>query len=337
MKYYISLALVCMLVICFVSCDKQFHRNDAFKKWIQSNGKVKVLSTISMIDALVKDIGQDHVDSLTLIRGELDPHSYQLVKGDDEKLTFADIIFYNGLELEHGPSLHSHLNANPKAVGLGDQIKKENPALIIYVKGQKDPHIWMDISLWTETIPFIVKALSQKDPAHAQEYQDNGALLTKKLLESHHAIRSYMQEIPENRRYLVTSHDAFNYFTRAYLSEDSELATGEWIKRFAAPEGLAPESQLSVTDIQDIINHMKLHRIELLFPESNVSQDSIRKILQAGRANGLKLQIACCPLYGDAMGAPGSEGDTYVKMIEYDAKTIGRYMKSDKDISQSPN
>jgi len=333
MKYVLT--ILTSLLVFFTSCDQQAHRHDAFKTWIQNNGKLKVLSTIAMIDDLVKEIGGDYIDSLTLIQGELDPHSYQLVKGDDEKLTFANIIFYSGLGLEHGPSLHSHLHENPKAVGLGDRIEKENSSLIIYVNGQRDPHIWMDISLWAKTIPYIVQTLSQKDPEHSQEYQKNGDLLTKKLLNAHDNIRLSMQEIPENRRYLVTSHDAFNYFARAYLSEDSELSMGGWEKRFAAPEGLAPESQLSTRDIQAIIDHMKLYHIELLFPESNVSQDSIRKILQAGRAHGMNLQIACCPLYGDAKGAPGSEGDTYIKMIEYDARAIGDYMKRDNTVSQS--
>lgn len=328
MKRSIVGVLVYILILIVTGCDRQEGHQEAFRKWIQNNGKIKVLSTTAMIDDLVRRIGEDRIDSLVLIQGELDPHSYQLVKGDDEKLTFADVIFYNGLGLEHGPSLHRHLVQNDKALGIGDLVEKTDPDLIIKVNGQKDPHIWTDISLWVKAIPGIVAKLSEKDPEHARQFLDNGNRLESDLMQVHRRVEEIMHEIPSDRRFLVTSHDAFNYFTRAYLSEKSERSTGEWKKRFAAPEGLAPESQLSTTDIRAIIDHMKQYHIRLLFPESNVSRDSIKKILLAGQAHGLQLEIVCCPLYGDAMGPVGSEGDSYAKMIEYNAKTIAKYMKS---------
>ena len=102
----------------------------------------------------------------------------------------------------------------------------------------------------------------------------------------HARIKSRMQAIPSEKRFLVTSHDAFNYFTRAYLASEDELETDSWQKRFAAPEGLAPESQLSPSDIQHIIGHLHKYNINVLFPESNVSKDSIRKILQARKCKG---------------------------------------------------
>ncbi len=306
--------------------SNQQERQAHFQKWIQNNGKVKVLSTTAMIDDLVRQIGGQYVDTITLIQGDLDPHSYQLVKGDDEKLGFAQIIFYSGLGLEHGPSLHHYLVQNPKAIALGDKIEQQNPKLIVYVRGQKDPHVWMDISLWAKTIPFIVEALSKNDPAHAAYYQANGQKLQDEMTKAHQQVKEIMHQVSPNERFLVTSHDAFNYFARAYLSEDGEIESGEWEKRFAAPEGLAPESQLSAADIKSIIDHLKLYQIHLLFPESNVSRDSIKKIVQAGREQGLDVKIACCALYGDAMGPPGSEGDSYLKMIVYNAHTIAKEM-----------
>jgi manganese/zinc/iron transport system substrate-binding protein len=131
-----------------------------------------------------------------------------------------------------------------------------------------------------------------------------------------------LAQINEQKRFLVTSHDAFNYFTRAYLATDAERQTGEWQKRFAAPEGLAPDSQLSPIDIQFIIDHLMKYEIRILFPESNLSKDSIRKIISAGREKGLDLKIADVSLYGDAMGAPGSTGDNYLKMIVHDAEAL---------------
>ncbi len=320
----LSLLGIIMMIGC--SNEQRSKRQAEFQQWISDNGRLKVLSTTGMINDLVQRIGGEHVDALTLIQGELDPHSYQLVKGDDEKLMFAQLIFYNGLGLEHGPSLHQHLVDNSKAYALGDYIEKQNPSLVVYVNGQKDPHIWMDISIWSRAIPLIVDTLSQQDPSHAADFKLSGSKLQKEMADVHEEVKQIMQQVPSHKRYLVTSHDAFNYFARAYLSEGNEQETGEWSKRFAAPEGLAPESQLSVTDIKAIIDYLKLHQVALVFPETNVSRDSIRKIIQAGQEQGLQVQMACCPLYGDAMGKPGSEGDSYLKMIKYNAKTLADHM-----------
>lgn len=325
--FVLNLLALCTLFSC---SETHAQRNKEFQQWIQNNGKIKVLSTTAMINNIVQQVGGEAVDTITLIQGELDPHSYQLVKGDDEKLAFAHLIFSNGLGLEHGPSLQHYLMNDAKNIGVGDLIHQQDPTLIIEVKGQKDPHIWMDMSLWSRTIPIIVEVLSQKDPAHADYFAKNGAELQRQMEETHALVKNIMHEIPAPQRFLVTSHDAFNYFTRAYLAEESELKTGEWQKRFAAPEGLAPESQLSTTDIRLIIDHMHQYQIHVLFSESNVSQDSIKKIVQAGREKGLELKIACCPLYADAMGPHGSEGDTYLKMVVYNAKMIASYLKDNK-------
>ena len=283
-----------------------------------------------MIADLVNQIGREYVDTITLIKGELDPHSYQLVKGDDEKLRFAQLIFYNGLTLEHGPSLREYLQKSPTSVGLGDRIKMDHPELILDYNGQLDPHIWMDISLWAKTIPYIVEGLIAIQPEHAQYFKANGEALLNEMLDVHKKMIASMHEIPENKRYLVTSHDAFNYFARAYLRAENEHDKIDWQKRFAAPEGLSPDSQLSTTDIQFIINYMKTHDIQVLFPESNVSQDSIRKILSAGNEYGLHLIIATPFLYADAMGEPGSSGDTYLKMIQHDVKLIKLHLNDNQ-------
>jgi manganese/zinc/iron transport system substrate-binding protein len=320
-----SLTIMTLITLLFYGCnDHQKIRHEEFNKWLENNGKIKVISTTGMINDLVKEVGGDHIDSLILIQGDLDPHSYQLVKGDDEKLTAATIIFYNSLGLEHGPSLQKYLLENPKAVGLGNVLDSSD---IIEVQGQKDPHIWMDISLWAKTLPIIVKTLSDKIPEHREFFQNNAKRFEKEMLETHERVKKIMGAVPEQKRYLVTSHDAFNYFTRAYLSPESEIKSNEWKKRFVAPEGLSPDSQLSTGDIKFIISHVKKHGITLLFPETNVSRDSIYKIIQAANEEGLTLSIAdCCPLYGDAMGAPGSEGDTYLKMIEHNAHKIASEM-----------
>lgn len=309
---------------CF-GCSSDGQRQSV-QEWNKKNGKIKVLSTIAMINDLVTAVGGDHIDAITLIKGELDPHSYQLVKGDDEKLSAADVIFANGLGLEHGPSLQAYLNNHKNAVGLGSRIMDDDPTLLLYFRGQPDPHIWMDISLWSKAVPHIVEVLSNLDPTHAEEYYHNGEKLMRQMEEENERVTSVLHEIPPSKRYLVTSHDAFNYFTRAYLAEPGERQPA-WRERFAAPEGLAPDSQIGTADIQSIIDHLKTYNVHVIFPESNVSRDSIRKIVQAAKEVGLNVRIADVSLYADAIGKPGSDGDTYLKMMNHNARIISENLK----------
>lgn len=292
---------------------------------VQADKKLRVISTTAMINDLVQSIGGEHVASYTLIEGSLDPHSYQLVKGDDEKLSRADLIFYNGLGLEHGASLHYYLEKSPKAVSLGGFIYKTHPEKILHVSAQFDPHIWMDASLFAEGIPAIVDALSQADPDHAEEYASKGKLRQEALQTLHERVKGILHGVPQENRYLVTSHDAFNYFARAYLAEPGEPES-VWTERFQAPEGLAPDSQISSADIQFILKHIKRYKIPVIFPESNVSQDSIKKIVDAASEQGSHVTIPRERLYGDAMGKSGTEGDTYEGMLLYNAKLLERYL-----------
>jgi manganese/zinc/iron transport system substrate-binding protein len=181
--------------------------------WGLQNGKLKVLSTTAMIDDIVGQIGKDRIDHMPLITGEIDPHSYELVKGDDEKLTLATVIFYNGLGLEHGASLRYQIEHHPNALGVGNVLLEKAPELILHSNKEIDPHIWMDISLWSRIIDPIVETLSRADPEAKEFFHGNGDRLREKMEEEHQTIYSALQEIPQEKRFLVTSHDAFNYFT----------------------------------------------------------------------------------------------------------------------------
>jgi manganese/zinc/iron transport system substrate-binding protein len=288
------------------------------KEFFQENGKLKVLSTTAQIGDLVSAVGGNRIDEDILIKGDLDPHSYELVKGDGERLSRADLIFYNGLGLEHGASLSSYLAKESKAVAVGEKIQALHPEQILQRGAAIDPHVWMDIALWEKGIGPIVESLSQMDPEGADYYRQRGISLSKQMLKVHDQLFSQMQTIPDEKRYLVTSHDAFHYFTRAYLAAPNEA---DWAKRFAAPEGLAPEGQLNPRDIQAIIDYLREKKISVLFPESNVSRDSIRKIATAGKELGLDIEVCSDPLYGDAMS-----GLHYLEMMQANARVITEYL-----------
>ena len=301
------------LLIFLASCVKSPHLVEE-RHWRSSNGRIKVLTTTNMINDIVKQIGGDDVDTIPLIRGELDPHSYELVKGDDEKFTRADLIFYNGLGLEHSLSLRRKLEGNLKAISVTNHLLEEEASLILVVDGQYDPHIWTDLSLWAEVVQPIVEGLSALAPQKAALFEARGFETRKKMLDLDRFAFQKLQMIPQSKRYLVTSHDAFNYFARRYLRAPGEE---DWKSRFRAPEGLAPEAQLSIADIRSVVDHIKEYGVSVLFSESNVSRDSLKKILSAV---GSDVRICEQPLYGDAM----EEGQSYLEMMEHNISVIAR-------------
>ena len=313
-------SLLILFLMSAWGCQNQ--NRQSLHSWMADTGRIKALSTIAQIGDLAAEIGGERVDSWTLIQGALDPHSYELVKGDGEKLERADVIFFNGLGLEHGASLSTWLHSSEKAAAVGDRILRQHPELIIYKGRSIDPHIWMDISLWMLSVDLIVERFAALDPEGASYYQERGRLMQERMEKAHREILDLLHKIPLEKRYLVTSHDAFHYFTRRYLAEDKER---EWADRFAAPEGLAPDGQLSPIDIQRIIDYVRLHRVSVLFPESNVSRDSIRKIVNAGEELGLHMTICSEKLYGDAMDG---ENIRYLDMIRHNAETIEKYLGS---------
>lgn len=306
------------ILLCFTvfSCNKN-------NLPIEQDGKVRALATTAQIGDLAEEIAGERAQVSILIHGSLDPHSYELVKGDDEKLQGADLIFYNGLGLEHGASLSEWLRASEKGIAVGERIIQSRPEKLLQKGGAVDPHLWMDVALWAEAAEPMAAAFAEADPEGASYYFERAASLKQKMKEADLEIRRIIHRIPAERRYLVTSHDAFQYFTRSYLAEEGEE---EWQERFEAPEGLAPDGQLGVSDIRRIVEYLKSHGISILFPESNVSRDSIHKIASVGKQMGLHVRICEEPLYGDAMDG---ENLHYLDMMRHNAETIARNLGMD--------
>jgi manganese/zinc/iron transport system substrate-binding protein len=319
----IIILLSALFLILGFSCSKD-PQAEKLHEWVKPNGKIKVLSTTAMINDLAKEVGGDRVDCLVLIQGDQDPHSYELVKGDDEKLNSAHLIFFNGLGLEHGASLDYRLKHHSHAISLGNWIQQRFPEKILAENQENDPHIWMDVSLWAEALNPIVDALTQQEEKSATYFKANADAFLKKMQLTDQKMRTLLQAIPTHKRYLVTTHDALNYFTRRYLAEEAEK---NWKSRFAAPEGLAPDGELSIADIGRIVQFLCIRHVSVIFPESNVSRTSLQKILEVCLAKGLKISLSQKPLYTDAMGPPGSCADTYLKMMEYNAEIISDSLK----------
>lgn len=305
MKYILSL-LICLLLF---GCQNS---TSPMEEWRTPSSKAKVLSTTPIIDDLVARIGGERIDHLSLMDHSIDPHSYELVKGDDEKFAIAAIVFYNGLGLEHSASLKTQLEQHPRAIALGDEIKKQNPSAILNQGGQVDPHIWLDVYLWQQTVDSIITHLCSIDPEGSEYYQTKGTQTRKELQELDAWMQTSLKSISAEKRYLVTSHDAFNYFTRRYLEQE-----GEWKDRFCAPEGLAPDGQLGFQDLQRVIDHLQKNDIHILFSETNVGQDSLKKIADICREKGFPVEISSKSLFSDTLADSNSKPLTYEEMMKH--------------------
>lgn len=324
-KWIFAVCLCASAIFIFSHNRTRLDSSADLEKSVVSSRKIKVLSTIPMIGDLVEKIGGGEIDHLTLIRGNIDPHNYELVKGDVEKIQYADIIFYNGLGLEHGASLRYQIQNHRQSVALGDYLLDNYRDQIIISEGEIDPHVWMDVNLWRNTTNLIVKTLSEADSAHAEYFASNGAKLHAELGQLDLEMLSLMNEIPETQRFLVTSHDAFSYFARRYFAIAEET---DWSKRCAAPEGLAPDGQLSIGHIRDIVTHLSQYGISVIFPESNVNPDSLKKVQEACLEKGIVVSISRDPLYGDSVGEENGDANTYMRMMKKNAEIIHKSLRS---------
>lgn len=329
LKKILPLFFALFLVVFCVSCQSNTKEMQVDASLIEEK-KLHVLCTTGMVHDLVQQIGQEHITTEVLIKENLDPHTYEMVKGDGEKFERASIIFYSGLGLEHSPHLFTQLTNHASSHSLGDYIASKFPDQVIYVDQQKDPHIWMNISLWKEATDLIVQVLSKNDPEHQEEYHKNALHLCQEMDQAHQSILSMLQELPQDQRYLVTCHDAFNYFTKAYLCEKGEQKGESWRERCKSPEGLAPDSQLSLADIQSVVEHLKKYDVQVVFPEANVNLNSIKKIKEATQKMGLCVHISPYVLYADSLSKKGEPQDSYLKMIRYNAEVISKCLKTKK-------
>jgi manganese/zinc/iron transport system substrate-binding protein len=293
---------------------EQHHREA--KDWMESNGKVKALCTTAFVATLVQEIGGDKVAVLTLVNGQNDPHSYQLVKGDDEKFRRADVVFSSGLGLEQGASLSRYLSLY-NACAVGDYVARETRGAL-FIGPTVDPHIWMDLSLWVQGTQIVAKRLSEIRPDLSGYFRERIPETIKKLMKIHLSVRRLLHTIPEEKRYLVTTHDAFQYFSRAYLASRQERRTKGWKKRCIAPEGFSPESQISTQDLNEVVAYILLHHVKEIFSESGMNQDSLQKVIEVCKEKGQEVSISQDSLYSDTMGPEG----TYEAMMEHNAHVI---------------
>ena len=282
-------------------------------------GKLKVVVTTTMITDLVRQVGGELVDAEGLMGVGVDPHGYTAKPSDVDKLKEADVIFYNGLMLEGQiEGMLVGMKKNKKYVyAVTGKIPMDRLLKPEEFEGHHDPHVWFDPTLWVYCLDVVVEGLSAADAANKNKYIENGAKLRAEFLSLHEWAKARMADLPENP-VLITSHDAFNYFGRAYDLEVVGL------------QGVSTEDEASAKKFTEIADRIKKHKVKALFTESSVNSAPIEQLCRdTGAVRGGEL-------FSDAMGQPGKmegpEDDqydvgTYQGMIRHNVTTVVESLK----------
>jgi len=281
----------------------------------KKNEKLTVAVTTGMIKDAVENIAGKHVDVIALMGPGVDPHLYKATQGDLQKLTDADVVFYNGLHLEGkmGVVLEK-LNRIKPVVAVSSQIPEDSLRTVPGFAGAHDPHIWFDVKLWEYAVKTITRSLQEHDSAHASVYEANSRAYLARLDSLHRSVQQQLLEVPQPLRVLITAHDAFGYFGDAYRVEVRGL------------QGTSTLSEFGLKDVTDLVNFIVSHKIKAIFVETSVSSRSIDAVVAGCRQRGWPLRIGG-NLYSDAMGAAGTPEGTYVGMVNANVQTIVKALK----------
>ena len=275
-----------------------------------TNEKIRIVATTGMLGDAVENIAGDHADVIALMGPGVDPHLYKATQGDLERLTDADVIFYNGLHLEGKMGeVFEKLGRLKPVIAVGEEIPTDRLRKVPGFQGAYDPHIWFDVDLWKEAVGAISAFLEQYDTAHRRDYQERSNKYLHQLDSLDKAVRESILEIPATQRVLITAHDAFGYFGDAYEIEVRGL------------QGISTLSEFGLRDVTDLVDHILARKVKAIFVETSVSQKSIEAVVEGCRQRGWDVRIGGS-LFSDAMGADGTPEGTYIGMVSANVKTI---------------
>ena len=269
---------------------------------------IRVVATTSLVADLAREIGGERVEVVSLMGPGVDPHLYNASEGDVGRMTRADLILYNGLHLE-GKMTDVLARMGERAAAVTDAMDRARLLDSPTYAGSYDPHVWMDVALWQEAARAVAERLAALDTAHATGYHRRADAYLVRLDSLDAYVRSRAERVPTAQRILVTAHDAFGYFGRAYGFEVRGL------------QGLSTATEAGTGDVQDLAAFIAERRIPALFVESSVPARSIEAVREAVRARGFGVRIGG-NLYSDALGGVGSGAETYEGMIRHNVDTI---------------
>ncbi|HEU0054543.1 MAG TPA: zinc ABC transporter substrate-binding protein [Longimicrobium sp.] len=277
----------------------------------ETGGRLHVVTTIGMIKDMVENVGGDHVAVTGLMGPGVDPHLYKASEGDVRRLFRADVIFYSGIHLEArmGDVLEEMHSRTRTAAIAQESIPEDSLLAPPAFKGAHDPHVWFDVRMWRMTVAVVERTLAEADPANAAEYHANADAYRARLDALDRYVRAQAARVPPQKRVLITAHDAFNYFGRAYGFEVRGL------------QGISTASEAGTADVQELSRFIAERRIPAVFVESSIPRRTIEAVREAVDARGYDVRIGGS-LFSDAMGSPGTPAGTYEGMVRHNIDTI---------------
>lgn len=280
---------------------------------VSEDNPLNVVATTSMIADLMETIGGEKVSVEGLMGPGVDPHEYQPSTSDVNAMQEADIVAYNGLMLEAGfVEAFEQLDERgvftivmADALNEGDLLDPEEDEEDL----EYDPHIWFSVSHWETITTYVADQLSEKDPDNEDYYQANAEAYLVELGELRTYIEERIEEVPEQSRYLVTAHDAFQYFGEEFNFEVVGL------------QGLNTQTEAGTGDISQLADFLVDNEINAVFVESSVSPRNIEALIEAAGSRGHEV-VNAGELYSDALGSEEDDAETYIKMYRANIDTI---------------
>ena len=267
-----------------------------------------VVATTTVVADLVRQVGGDRVSVDCLMAAGIDPHSYRATPRDADRLARAKLIVASGLHLEGKLSaLLSRLARRVPVTAVADTLPREK--LLPVADDLYDPHVWFDARLWSLCVPAVVEALTKLDPGGREHYRAKGDDFVRRLETLDGRLRERIATIPRQRRVLVTAHDAFRYFGRAYEIE------------VVGVQGTSTDSEAGLADINRLVELIVSRGIPAVFVETSVSDRNVTALREGARALGHTVGVGG-QLYSDALGAPGSGAETLEDVLVANVETI---------------
>lgn len=276
---------------------------------------IPVTATTTMVADLVRQVGGNRVQVESLMGPGVDPHLYKATAGDVLKLQKAQVIFYGGLHLEgRMTDVFTRIARQGRKVYAVAELMPEDRLLHPEgTEGLEDPHVWFDPELWAHAVDVVIEGLTTVDAAGAEHYRTRGASTRAEILDTHAWAKERLAAIPPAKRVLVTSHDAFAYFGRAYDF------------RVVAIQGISTVTEAGLADVVAMIDFIKREQVPAIFVESSVPHATIERV---SRDSGARVGGE---LFSDALGAPGdihtANGESYdvgtwTGMFKFNVNTI---------------
>ncbi len=300
MKLLKKISLVLLAAFGTMACDAE----------APGKKRPSIVCTTGMIsDAVVHLVG-DSLEVITLMGPGVDPHLYKATQGDIEALTKADVVVYNGLHLEGKMGeIFEKLTSSKAVISMGDQVPRTSLINNSEFQGGEDPHIWFDVSIWIQAINGLSEQLQIRYPNMAEFIAKNQEAYVIQLKDLHQSVKKSISSIPQDQRVIITAHDAFKYFGKAYGVKVRGL------------QGISTAAEYGLRDVSDLVNYITEKRIKAIFVESSVPTKSIEAVIEGCKENGHEVQLGG-ELFSDALGAAGTAEGTYIGMVEHNVKVI---------------